>query len=104
MPRDDESAAKSLHISRVAPGLPKPRALVRFRPGASLHRLPKVRGFQEFFPSRRPAPTHASIETTYDLYGKLMPGSEAESAALVDAYLARADTASRLAQIKPKRS
>jgi integrase len=33
---------------------------------------------------------HASIQTTYDLYGKLMPGSEAEAAALVDAYLARA--------------
>jgi len=42
---------------------------------------------------------HASIQTTYDLYGKLMPGSEAESAALVDAYLARADTPSRLAQL-----
>ena len=27
---------------------------------------------------------HASIQTTYDLYGKLMPGSEAEAAALVD--------------------
>jgi hypothetical protein len=25
---------------------------------------------------------HASIETTFDLYGKLMPGSEAEAAAL----------------------
>jgi integrase len=41
---------------------------------------------------------HASIQTTYDLYGKLMPGSEAEAAALVDAYLTRfgyrlADTA-----------
>jgi integrase len=34
---------------------------------------------------------HASIQTTYDLYGKLMPGSEAEATALVDAYLARAD-------------
>jgi len=43
---------------------------------------------------------HASIQTTYDLYGKLMPGSEAESAALVDAYLARADTPSRLAQLE----
>jgi integrase len=42
---------------------------------------------------------HASIQTTYDLYGKLMPGSEAEAAALVDAYLARADTAARLAQL-----
>ena len=33
---------------------------------------------------------HASIQTTYDLYGKLMPGSESEATALVDAYLARA--------------
>jgi integrase len=42
---------------------------------------------------------HASIQTTYDLYGKLMPGSESEAAALVDAYLARAETRSRLEQI-----
>jgi integrase len=42
---------------------------------------------------------HASIQTTYALYGKLMPGSEAEAAALVDAYLARADTQSRLDQL-----
>ena len=42
---------------------------------------------------------HASIQTTYDLYGKLMPGSESEAAALVDAYLARADTATRLVQV-----
>ena len=42
---------------------------------------------------------HASIQTTYDLYGKLMPGSESEATALVDAYLARADTASRLDQL-----
>ncbi|MCP9484906.1 MAG: site-specific integrase [Gaiellaceae bacterium MAG52_C11] len=42
---------------------------------------------------------HASIQTTYDLYGKLMPGSESEATALVDAYLARADTANRLDQL-----
>jgi integrase len=42
---------------------------------------------------------HASIETTFDFYGKLMPGSEAEAAALVDSYLARADTSSRIAQL-----
>ncbi|HLE99485.1 MAG TPA: hypothetical protein VI540_06260 [Gaiellaceae bacterium] len=47
---------------------------------------------------------HASIQTTYDLYGKLMPGSESEAAALVDTYLARADTTSRLAQITPQGS
>lgn len=45
---------------------------------------------------------HASIQTTYDLYGKLMPGSESEAAALVDAYLARADTQSRLDQLEDK--
>jgi integrase len=43
---------------------------------------------------------HASIQTTYDLYGKLMPGSEAEAAALVDAYLDRAATSARLAQLE----
>ncbi|MGH3023455.1 MAG: tyrosine-type recombinase/integrase [Gaiellaceae bacterium] len=42
---------------------------------------------------------HASIQTTYDLYGKLMPGSESEAAALVDAYLARAETATGLVQV-----
>ena len=47
---------------------------------------------------------HASIQTTYDLYGKLMPGSESEAAALVDAYLARADTASRLDQLSSSQS
>jgi integrase len=30
---------------------------------------------------------HASVAITYDLYGKLMPGSEAEAAGLLDAYL-----------------
>jgi integrase len=43
---------------------------------------------------------HASIQTTYDLYGKLMPGSESEAAALVDAYLARANTQARLDQLE----
>lgn len=42
---------------------------------------------------------HASIQTTYDLYGKLMPGSESEAAALVDEYLARANTRARVAQL-----
>ena len=41
---------------------------------------------------------HASVQTTYDLYGKLMPGSESEAVALIDAYLARADAPARLAQ------
>jgi integrase len=41
---------------------------------------------------------HASIRTTFDLYGHLMPGSEDEAVALVDASLERSDTARRLAQ------
>lgn len=32
---------------------------------------------------------HSSIQTTYDIYGHLMPGNESETAALVDAYLER---------------
>ena len=32
---------------------------------------------------------HASIETTFDLYGHLLPGNETEAAALPDAYLER---------------
>jgi integrase len=43
---------------------------------------------------------HASIQTTYDLYGKFMPGSEAEAAALVDAYLARAPTRAHLEPLR----
>jgi len=30
---------------------------------------------------------HSSITVTFDLYGHLMPGTEAEGAALLDAYL-----------------
>jgi integrase len=42
---------------------------------------------------------HANIAITMDRYGHLMPGSEDEAAGLLDAYLARADTAARLAQL-----
>ena len=42
---------------------------------------------------------HASIQTTFDLYGHLMPGNEDEAVALVDAYLERAGTERRLAQL-----
>lgn len=42
---------------------------------------------------------HANISITLDKYGHLFPGSEDEAAGLLDAYLARADTAARLAQI-----
>ncbi len=38
---------------------------------------------------------HSSITITFDLYGHLMPGNEDEAAALLDAYLERADTAAR---------
>jgi integrase len=43
---------------------------------------------------------HASVTITYDRYGHLMPGNESEAAALLDAYLARADTRARLAQLE----
>jgi integrase len=43
---------------------------------------------------------HSSIQITYDRYGRLMPGNEDEAAALLDAYLERANTTARLAQIE----
>jgi integrase len=42
---------------------------------------------------------HASIQTTFDLYGHLMPGNQDEAVALVDAYLERADSLRRHAQL-----
>jgi integrase len=42
---------------------------------------------------------HATISITIDKYGHLMPGNEDEAAGLLDAYLERADTAARLAQV-----
>lgn len=42
---------------------------------------------------------HASITTTLDRYGHLFPGSESEAVGLVDAYLERASTDSRLSQV-----
>ena len=42
---------------------------------------------------------HASVTITYDRYGHLMPGNEGDAAALLDAYLTRADTAARVAQV-----
>jgi excisionase family DNA binding protein len=33
---------------------------------------------------------HSTIQVTFDLYGHLLPGNEAEAAALLDAYLERA--------------
>jgi hypothetical protein len=42
----------------------------------------------------------ASSTITLDRYGHLMPGNEDEAALMLDAYLARADTAARLAQLR----
>jgi integrase len=42
---------------------------------------------------------HSSIAITLDRYGHLMPGNEGEAAALLDAYLVRADTRARFAQV-----
>jgi len=42
---------------------------------------------------------HSSIKVTFDLYGHLMPGSEAEAAGLLDAFLERADSQARKAAL-----
>jgi len=42
---------------------------------------------------------HSSITITLDRYGHLFPGSESEAAALLDAYLERANTRARIAQL-----
>lgn len=44
---------------------------------------------------------HASIETTFDLSGELMPGGKAEAAARLDAYLADASERARAADGAP---
>lgn len=42
---------------------------------------------------------HSSITVTFDLYGHLMPGTEAEAAALLDTYLgAQVETGERVAR------
>ncbi len=42
---------------------------------------------------------HAGVSITFDRYGHLFPGNEGESAALLGAYLERANTQARLAQL-----
>jgi integrase len=42
---------------------------------------------------------HSTITITLDRYGHLMPGNEAEAASLLDAYLLRADSHARVAQV-----
>lgn len=44
---------------------------------------------------------HASVAFTLDRYGHLMPGNEEAAAGLLDAYLVRANTAARKAQLEP---
>jgi integrase len=44
---------------------------------------------------------HSSITITLDRYGHLMPGNEDAAAELLDAYLERANTTARLAQLTP---
>ena len=43
---------------------------------------------------------HSSITITFDLYGHLIPGYMDEAAGMLDAYLARANTTARTAQIR----
>ncbi len=43
---------------------------------------------------------HSSVTIAYDRYGHLMPGNEDEAAVLLDAYLERANTKARLAQVE----
>jgi len=42
---------------------------------------------------------HADIATTFNKYGHSIPGNEDEAAGLLDAYLERANTAARVAQL-----
>ena len=42
---------------------------------------------------------HSSVTITLDRYGHLMPGNEVEAAEMLDSYVARSDTAARLAQL-----
>jgi integrase len=42
---------------------------------------------------------HASVSFTIDRYGHLLPDTHAEQAARLDAFLERADTSARLAQL-----
>jgi integrase len=42
---------------------------------------------------------HSKVGITQDLYGHLLPGGESEHAGFLDAFIARADTAARAAQL-----
>jgi hypothetical protein len=43
---------------------------------------------------------HSTIAITLDVYGHLLPGNEEEAAGLLDAYLERADSQARVAQLE----
>ena len=43
---------------------------------------------------------HSTITLVWDRYGHMFPGNEAEAAGLLDAYLERANTQARLAQVE----
>jgi integrase len=43
---------------------------------------------------------HSSIGVTFDRYGHLMPGNEAEAVQLIDAYLQRSNTLGRPAALE----
>ena len=45
---------------------------------------------------------HSTIGITLDRYGHLRPGNGQRAASLLAAYLARSDTAARLAQLEPE--
>src|SRR5262249_13027883 len=47
-----------------------------------------------------PYPRPPSVHATVHLYGPLMPGNEDEAVALVDAYLERSDSGTRLGQLR----
>ena len=44
---------------------------------------------------------HGSIQVTFDLYGKLMPGNEEQAARLLDAYLQTASQATAPGAVPP---
>jgi len=44
---------------------------------------------------------HGSIQITFDLYGKLMPGNDDEAARLLDTYLTRATEIAARASLAP---
>ena len=69
------SGKDSIAFSPMRRGTPSPQSLSR--PGVNPKALSTYMG-------------HATIQITFDRYGHLMPGNEAESSKQLDAYLLRA--------------